>query len=200
MAPTTQTTWKPRAGGVSRRPVTEPVPIPGVRLLSLPRFPDARGELSAIFSAETASFVPRQWNTTSSQAGVLRGVHVHLRRSDYVCALVGECVVGLHDLRRSSASFGRSHEVELRGDEPIALEIPAGVAHAFAQRTAGIVLVGLDVVWEASDDLACRWDSPGLGLFSDLRNPILSPRDANAPSLDALVATLEPQQAALWPE
>ena len=58
---------------------------PGVRLRALPTFSDARGMLAEFFRADwPEAIAPVQWVTVVSAANVLRGVHVHVRHSDWL--------------------------------------------------------------------------------------------------------------------
>ena len=59
-----------------------------------------------------------QWNAVWSEAGVLRGVHVHIRHDDYLTVPVGRASVGLRDLRRGSPTEGLSALVELSARAP----------------------------------------------------------------------------------
>jgi dTDP-4-dehydrorhamnose 3,5-epimerase len=40
----------------------------------------------------------------------------------------------------------------------------------------------VDHYWNLADELGCRWDDPELGLAWPTTDPLLSPRDAAAPS------------------
>src|SRR4051795_7303423 len=74
---------------------------------------------------------PVQWNAVWSEAGVLRGVHVHLRHDDYLTVPVGRASVGLRDLRRGAATEGLATVVELGSSQSAGLVIPHGVLHGF---------------------------------------------------------------------
>jgi dTDP-4-dehydrorhamnose 3,5-epimerase len=174
----------------------EPSAIAGVRVRRLVGHRDERGRLVELHRDEwlpESRFV--QWNHLASAAGVLRGVHVHRRHCDLLFVLDGRMRLGLKDLRPRSPSHLAEQVVELDGADPRGVVIPAGVAHGFYFHAATLNLYGVDAYYDPVDELCCRWDDPGIGLFRDLRSPRLSPRDATAQSLDALVAQLAAGEA-----
>jgi dTDP-4-dehydrorhamnose 3,5-epimerase len=129
-----------------------------------------------------------QWSLTESEAGVLRGVHVHARHADWIVVLGGAVLVGLHDLRAGSASAGSATMLTLEGRDRLALHIAPGVAHGFYCAEASVYLNGATEYWDPADELGCRWDDPGLGLDWPLADPVLSERDRRLPSLAGLLA------------
>jgi hypothetical protein len=101
-----------------------------VRLSALEPHSDDRGIFLELFRREWATGVdPVQWNAVHSNAGVLRGVHVHPRHDDYLIVLRGRATIGLRDLRDDSRSAGAAACVELDEERPTAISIPHGVAH-----------------------------------------------------------------------
>src|ERR1700716_515657 len=104
----------------------------GVHHTALTPHPDDRGSLVELFRESfPGGFRAVQWNAVTSRAGVLRGVHVHLVHSDYLCVLAGRAVVGLCDLREESPTHHAAAVVELSAAAPSALTIPPGGAHGF---------------------------------------------------------------------
>ena len=91
---------------------------------------------------------PVQWNTVSSEAGDLRGVHVHVRHDDYLTMPVGRTSVGLRDLRRGSPTEGLAVLVELGREQPAALVIPHGVAHGFYFHEPSLHVYAVSEYWE----------------------------------------------------
>jgi dTDP-4-dehydrorhamnose 3,5-epimerase len=142
---------------------------------------------------------PIQWNVLASRAGVLRGVHVHPRHDDYLTLFSGRATIGLCDLRRGSPTERRAAVVEMSGEAPSAITIPHGVAHGFYFPEPSVHIYAVSHYWDLADELACRWDDPGLRIPWSPREPILSPRDATAPSLATLLDQLAPFQP-LWEE
>jgi dTDP-4-dehydrorhamnose 3,5-epimerase len=170
-----------------------------VRLARLDGHHDARGTLTEIFRASWPTGVePIQWSHLHTEAGALRGPHAHLRHDDYVVLLGGRTCVGLRDLRRASPTFGLAVLLDMRAGDAMALTIPRGVLHAFCYLEESHEILGASRFWDPTDDLRCRWDDPLLGLAWPLAAPRLSPEDDDAPSLESLMATLEPHQPDLF--
>ena len=145
---------------------------------------DARGSLVELFRESFGvGFTPVQWNASSSQAGVLRGVRVHAVHHDYLVVLAGFALAGLRDMRPDAPTDGAGVVVELRGDSPVALVIPPGVAHGFYFPEPSLHLIGVSHYWDTADEMGCHWADPDLGIpWPDVR-PSLSERDASAGSL-----------------
>jgi dTDP-4-dehydrorhamnose 3,5-epimerase len=153
---------------------------------------DARGAVTEIFRAEWGARVePIQWNTVVSSPRVLRGVHLHLKHSDYLLLLQGRMSLGLVDLRSGSATERLACSVELTGERLTAVEIPPGVAHGFYYHEQSIHIYAVDHYWDLADELGCYWADPELGLAWPEPEAIVSERDGCLPPLSVLIKTLE---------
>ena len=142
---------------------------------------DHRGVFLEIFrEVWNPGYQAVQWNAVASAGAVLRGVHVHVRHVDYLVPAAGRMLLGLHDLRPWSPTFGSSELVELDTRAPSAAIVPMGVAHGVYSLEPSVLVYGTSRYWDPSDELACRWDSPELGLSWPTTSPILSERDAAA--------------------
>ncbi len=177
----------------------DPVPSTGfpvgVRVLPLKMNSDRRGGFTEIFREEWPTGVrPVQWNLVSSEAGVLRGVHVHLQHDDYLVVAQGRAAIGLRDLREGSPTEGVATAWEASGDDLAAIVIPAGVAHGFWFHTRALHVYAVTRAWDPEDELACRWDDPDLAIPWPRGSPQLSERDAAAPPLRDLLRRLKPRQ------
>jgi dTDP-4-dehydrorhamnose 3,5-epimerase len=178
-----------------------PTTIPDVRLLSLPRFSDARGWFAetwnpATFAAALASgaegaapvtFV--QDNQSYSLANVLRGLHYQLGRPQgkLIRVLAGRIFDVALDLRRGSPTFGRHAAVELSApvepSEPArALWIPEGFAHGFFVLSGPAeVLYKSTAPYYPEGERTILWNDPELGIrwpMGASAAPILSCKDA----------------------
>lgn len=165
----------------------------GVERFALTPHGDERGTCTEIFRR---SWRPErdfpQWNLVHSNAGVLRGVHVHPRHDDYFLVATGEAVVGLRDLRPRSSTAGVGVMLSMSGDRPEVIFIPHGVAHGFCFPTAATHLYAVSHYWDTADELGCRYDDPQLNLTWSVRHPLLSARDKDAGSLADLLAQTAP--------
>jgi dTDP-4-dehydrorhamnose 3,5-epimerase len=173
----------------------------GVALRPLSMNRDSRGSFTEVFRDEWETGVsPVQWNAVSSEAGTLRGVHLHVRHDDYLTTLKGRAFVGLRDLRRGSATEGLSTLVELSEDPLRSLAIPHGVAHGFYFPEPSLHLYGVTRYWDVDDELACHLADPALEIPWPGTPTLVSERDASAPSLAQLLDELKPWQPLRAPE
>jgi dTDP-4-dehydrorhamnose 3,5-epimerase len=160
----------------------------GVNVRPLTPHDDQRGSFLELFRDEWGSGVaPVQWNAVRSEAGVLRGVHVHDVHDDYLVLYAGRATVGLCDLRRGSRTERLAALVEMSGLEPAALVIPHGVAHGFYFHEPSIHIYAVSHSWDPTDELGCRWDDPDLGIPWPIESVQLSDRDAALTPLSALM-------------
>lgn len=167
----------------------------GVELFALEMHRDHRGAFSEVFRRSWDTGIdPVQWNMVSSEARVLRGVHVHVVHEDYLMIARGAAQVGLKDLRRGSPTEGDAAVVEMRADKLQAIRIPRGVAHGFYFLEPSLHLYAVSHYWNLDDELGCRWDDPELQIPWSPERPILSERDATAEPLAAMKRLLELHQ------
>jgi dTDP-4-dehydrorhamnose 3,5-epimerase len=157
--------------------------IPGAALFELDRHPDDRGSFTEVFRAGDLGGGFVQANHSKTRAGVLRGLHFHVRQSDAWYVVAGEAEVGLADLRRGRDGLTTA-VVPLNGDDPRVLLIPPGVAHGFAAKTDVDLLYWVDQYYDGSDEHTVAWDEPSVAVPWTVSSPLLSPRDAGALPLD----------------
>jgi len=156
----------------------------GVRLDALKTHVDERGWLAEIFRHEWSGLPPvRQWNVTMSDANALRGMHVHLKHTDYLIVIKGRVSAGLLDLRPRSRTYRQSALIELASDRLAAVVIPNGVLHGLYHHDESIYVLGLDQYYSPGEDLYCRWNDPALDLAWPCTDPVLGERDRTATSL-----------------
>jgi 5-epimerase len=143
-----------------------------------------------------------QTNHSVSRRGVVRGVHfadVPPGQAKYVYCPVGALLDVVVDLRVGSPSFGQVDTVYCDDTEFRAVYVPEGVGHAFVALadttvmsylcTVGYRPVAEHTISPFDPDLALPWPA-------DIE-PILSDRDAEAPSLiEAMTAGILPTLAA----
>jgi dTDP-4-dehydrorhamnose 3,5-epimerase len=177
-----------------------PSALPGVRYGHLTSHGDARGSFTELWRAShraigTDPFV--QANLSTSSAGVLRGLHLHLRQLDYWVVVGGRAFVGLVDARGAVRGEAAAASVETRElSVNDWLVIPAGVAHGFLALEELRLLYLVTNEYDGSDELGFAWDDPAVGVpwpavsaTPDARL-IVSERDDSNPSLAELVAKL----------
>jgi dTDP-4-dehydrorhamnose 3,5-epimerase len=163
----------------------------GVQVMPLVTHADPRGHLTELLrTTQHPSPAPVQWNAVKSEAGVMRGVHVHKVHWDYFFLLAGEMLLGLHDMRTASPTYRRSAIIPLTGEELKSVVIPPGVAHGFYYPRASMHVYSVSEYWDPADELGCCWNSPELDLAWPCSDPALSERDRSADSYDSLASVI----------
>jgi dTDP-4-dehydrorhamnose 3,5-epimerase len=172
---------------------------PGVHVRDLPQHDDDRGFLVELTSTTVGDGArAAQWNVLHSTANTLRGMHVHVRHTDWITVVAGEAVFGLVDLRSGTIDDAARATVSMRAESLQVLTIPPGVLHGIYTPVASVVLNGLSHEFDAGDDLAVRYDDPSLGLDWTMEDPVLSARDRGAPTVTELLERLAADGVA-WP-
>jgi dTDP-4-dehydrorhamnose 3,5-epimerase len=163
--------------------------IDGITVTAFQEHADHRGALCEVFrDSWPTGMRPVQWNLVASNADVLRGVHIHIRHSDYLMCIGGEMLLGLHDVRPDSPTHGQAEIITLRESEPLAVTIPPGVAHGFYFPASAKILYSVSHYWDQIDEIGCAWNDPQLGLEWPTRAPLLSQRDQTAGTFKEMVA------------
>jgi len=169
------------------------IAIDGVAAVSIVSNADARGRLNEIFRQSWPGAFPTvQWNACVSEAGVVRGVHVHTDYDEFYTLPRGRVILGLADIRRESPTFGVSHQLEWSSADGIAVTIPKGVAHVFLVEDDTVLVFGLSSYWQAEqDDIGCQWDAPELGFVWPDRPVVRSERDSGSGTYAEMVERFE---------
>lgn len=154
---------------------------------------DARGCLFEVFREEwPGAFRTVQWNACVSRSGVMRGVHVHVDYDEFYTLPTGRVFLALRDIRRGSATFGASAGFEWSAADGFAVPVPAGVAHAVFFLDDSVLAFGLSGYWRAElDVVGCKWDDSAPSLRWPMETAVLSGRDTEAGSFDAMVLKYE---------
>lgn len=166
--------------------------IEGPLLITSKKFDDDRGFFTERFRVDKwQEFVPGhkgfvQDNYSWSKFGVLRGMHFQFEpgQGKLVSCVQGAVLDVIVDIRAKSPTLGRHLKVELTGVEPRWLWVPVGFAHGFLVTSAegAGVLYKVDAYWNGKGEGAIRWNDPDLAIPWPNANPVLSSKDAEAPS------------------
>lgn len=173
-----------------------PTALPDVLLVEPEVYRDERGFFLEVFhearwTAETGLALRMvQDNHSRSRRGTLRGLHAQLRRPQgkLVRCTRGEIFdVGV-DIRRGSPTFGRWAGAVLSEENFRQLWVPEGFAHGFCVLSdVAEVQYKVTDFYDPGGELGIAWNDPQIGIDWPLDagkgEPLLSPRDAAAPTL-----------------
>ena len=170
--------------------------IKDVQLVTLKTFGDARGRFTETF--RKAWFPQRPWdivqtNRSESKAGVLRGLHYHFRQVDYWFVAAGTIRAAMYDLRPDSPTHGAVQMLELGEENQMGLFIPTGIAHGFVTLKDAILIYIVDNYYDGTDEHGIAWNDLDLNIPWDVKNPVLSARDAANPLLKDIPGHKLPQ-------
>lgn len=161
--------------------------------------PDDRGVFLESFRADVISeaighaFDLQQMNISVSRAGTVRGVHfadVPPGQAKYVQCLQGRILDVVVDIRIGSPTFGQWDAVELSEDERNALYIAEGLGHAFCALSEQVTVGYLcSAQYAPAREHGINPCDPALALpWPSTITPVLSPKDAAAPTLAEAIA------------
>jgi dTDP-4-dehydrorhamnose 3,5-epimerase len=162
-------------------------PLPGVKILRPFVFEDARGNFVKPFhegqlAAHGISILVREEFFSTSQAGVVRGMHFQIPPHSHqkiVYCITGRVLDVLLDLRENSPTFGRTAAFELSAQNRHIVHIPVGIAHGFMSlENASCLVYKTDAVHAPEHDRGILWNSFGFEwpLLPDVP-PAISDRD-----------------------
>ncbi|MBL8562980.1 MAG: dTDP-4-dehydrorhamnose 3,5-epimerase [Gemmobacter sp.] len=173
----------------------DPTALPGVQILTPPRFGDARGWFSETWNAARMAeagldlaFVQDN-HSFSAEKGTLRGLHFQRppRAQDKLVRCTRGAIWDVAvDIRKGSPAYGHWVGVELSAENGRQLLVPKGFLHGFLTLTADC-----EVQYKCTDtyapdcDGAVAWDSVGIDWGLNGAQPVLSAKDAAAPPLSA---------------
>lgn len=184
-----------------------PTDIPEVVLVEPAVFRDDRGFFLEVYHERKfldgglpSLFV--QDNHSYSIRGTLRGLHAQLRKPQgkLVRAVMGEIFDVAVDIRPGSPTFGRWVGEILSGENFRQLWVPPGFAHGFCVLSESAhVQYKCTELYDREDEIAILWNDPGIAIDWPVEEPLLSPKDAAAPTLEALAAILH-ESSPIWEE
>ena len=153
---------------------------------------DSRGYFFESFNLQTfraegigINFV--QDNQSSSQYGVIRGLHYQLdpyAQVKLIRVLAGKILDVAVDIRKDSPTFGKSFSIELSAENKKQLFIPSGFAHGFSVLSGQAeVFYKCDSFYNKESEAGILYNDPSLNI--DWRIPagkeIISEKDKGLP-------------------
>jgi dTDP-4-dehydrorhamnose 3,5-epimerase len=183
----------------------EPLGIEGAWMFTPRIYQDARGDFLEWFRAAEVTenlghaMSVTQANCSVSRRGVIRGIHfadVPPGQAKYVTCVSGAILDAVVDLRVGSPTFAHWQAVQLDDETRLALYLAEGLGHAFMALTEQATVMYLcSTPYDPASEHGVHPLDPGIGIdWAIGQEPILSPKDDVAPSLD------EARRAGLLPE
>jgi dTDP-4-dehydrorhamnose 3,5-epimerase len=169
----------------------ESVHLGSVVVLAQDRFHDERGFFMETFRADhfrelglPTEFV--QDNLSRSAKHVLRGLHFQWDPpiGKLMRVAQGRAFLMAVDIRRDSPTVGQSFGIELSAEDAKQVWAPAGFARGFCALTDGVeIQYKCTGIYNRLTEGAIRWNDPALDIAWPVSEPIVSQKDANAPTL-----------------
>jgi dTDP-4-dehydrorhamnose 3,5-epimerase len=172
----------------------QPLKIDGAWVFEPTVFPDERGSFHEWFRAPDFERVIgrplnlAQANCSVSARGTVRGVHfadLPPSQAKYVKCVRGAVMDVVVDIRIGSPTFGHWEAVRLDDESHRSVYLAEGLGHAFMALSDGATIVYLcSAGYAPHREHAINPLDPGLAIaWPDEVEPLLSPKDAAAPSL-----------------
>jgi dTDP-4-dehydrorhamnose 3,5-epimerase len=165
--------------------------LAGLKLIELPIYNDSRGFFVERFHVKKfqEAGLPLEYaqdNHSRSLPRVLRGLHFQTEpaQGKLVGVIRGRIWDVVVDIRRGSATFGKTQSIELSDTNGKLLWVPAGFAHGFCVLgdEPADVFYKVDSLYAPSTEGGIRWDDPELKIEWPVRDPIISDKDTKLPS------------------
>lgn len=171
--------------------IVRPTSLPGVQIIDLNVFPDARGYFFEFYRQQRYAdhgFQVRfgQDNIAFSHHRVLRGLHLQNPNPQVklVQVLMGSIFDVCVDVRKGSSTFAKWFGTDLSAEKPQQLLVPEGYAHGYCVTSnTAIVAYKCSGEYSPGSEMSVRWSDPSIGIVWPVTDPILSDKDAKAPLL-----------------
>lgn len=167
--------------------------IEGLLIIKPRVFGDERGYFFESFREDimksngvTSKFV--QDNQSMSSKGILRGLHFQkdpFAQGKLVRVIKGSVLDVAVDIRKKSSTYGQHFLIELNEENKTMFYIPPGFAHGFLTLEDDTLFsYKCTNYYNKESEGAIRWNSKSLNVDWGIVNPILSSKDATAPTFD----------------
>lgn len=129
-----------------------------------------------------------QGNISVSAKGVVRGIHfvnVPVGQAKYVSCVRGMVLDAIVDVRVGSPTFGHWELIQLDDVDRKAVYLAEGLGHGICALSEEATLIYLcSSTYDPSTERGVHPLDPELGIAWPFGTPVLSPRDASAPTLE----------------
>jgi dTDP-4-dehydrorhamnose 3,5-epimerase len=142
------------------------------------------------YRAQNINYRFVQENQSFSKKGVVRGLHMQLAphsQAKLVTVISGKVLDVVVDLRQKSRTFGQVYYCLLNSENRKLLMIPEGFAHGFAALEDSIFFYKCSCAYNREAEAGIVWNDPDLNIDWRVKDPILSEKDLQLPSLAELL-------------
>lgn len=164
-------------------------PLDGLLLFKPRVFGDNRGFFYESWRREDyqAAGVQEEFlqdNSSYSEKGVLRGLHIQRSQSQILWPVYGHVYQVLLDCRRSSKTYGKHFGVHLKHTEPTQVYMPPGFAGGFyVLSDFACMNYKCSQYYSPHNEGGVLWSDPDLAIEWPSHEPIMTPRDQSFPRL-----------------
>lgn len=165
--------------------------IEGLIIIERPEFKDNRGFFREVFymtdikESTGIDFKPVRMSHSYSKPNVVRALHAE-DMNKLVYPVTGEMFAAIVDIRPESKTFGKTEEFTFKESDSKTLFIPKGVANSICvsgKKSVHYVYL-VDIYYnQGADTKAVAWDDKDINVKWPVKNPIISDRDKNNPTL-----------------
>lgn len=164
--------------------------IDGLLVIKPKVFGDERGYFFESFNEDNyrkagIDFNFVQDNISKSKKGTIRGLHYQVGENvqGKLCKVIfGEVLDVAVDVRFGSPTFGKYFSSELSDENHTQLWIPPGFAHGFSVLSdEAIFSYKCTALYSKEHERAIIFNDPDLNIHWQVKNPIVSEKDINAP-------------------
>ncbi|MBC8201034.1 MAG: dTDP-4-dehydrorhamnose 3,5-epimerase family protein [Planctomycetes bacterium] len=166
--------------------------VEGCTLVTLDLFPDNRGSFTKIFNESMykehgIDMQCKEQFYSTSRKNVLRGMHFQSEphaHSKLIICMAGSVLDVVLDIRKDSATFGKTASFHLEEGDGKAVFIPEGLAHGFLSlHDNSVLFYNASSEQQQSAEGGIMWNS--FGFDWPCKVPILSERDTSHESFDS---------------
>lgn len=171
--------------------------IPGLLVIERPVYKDDRGFFHEVFrkndleEVSGISFNPVQFNHAMNKPRVIRAFHTE-EWNKLVYPATGKMFAPIVDVRPDSETFGKVEEFTFDNTKEdsthMALFLPKGMGNSICAMGDEPVhyFYLVDEYWDDAKAKGIAWDDPDINVDWPIKDPIISQRDMNNPTLKEL--------------
>ena len=161
--------------------------INGVVIREQDAFTDYRGDLYTIWKDDDFNLNFNHDKVSTSRKHVLRGIHGDTKSWKLVTSVYGEIQQVVVDCRKNSKTFGKYESFIINEESQVSILISPSLGNAYYVLSKEAVyhykIAYEGNYFDADQQFTYKWNDPRFSIKWPTKNPILSERDKNLPSL-----------------